>query len=135
MSTPRLRIETTMAVLGIAADTEAEICIPKFDPSTPCANRPRKESFMSGTITAKRIVSQPYFSMICVLSLIFVLPRYGGVALMIGSACVLSAYAAVLPEQFRSRNGSMKTATCLVAAAWVAAAIITAMTLMGEIQG
>ena len=90
---------------------------------------------MSGTATAKRVVTHPFFSMICVLSLFFILPRYGGVAVMIGSASVLSVYVAVLPEQFRSRSGSMTAATCLVAAGWIAAAVITALTLMGEIQG
>jgi hypothetical protein len=40
-----------------------------------------------------------------------------------------------LPESFRSRSGSMMTASCLVAAMWVAAAVITVLTLMGEIQG
>jgi hypothetical protein len=39
-----------------------------------------------------------------------------------------------LPESFRSRSGSMMTATCLVAAMWVAAAVI-ALTLMREIRG
>ncbi len=90
---------------------------------------------MSGTITAKNVFTHPYFSMICFLSLLFILPRYGGIiAVMVGCASVLSAYVAVLPEQFRSRSGSMMTATCLVAAMWVGAAVITAMTLMGEIR-
>jgi len=56
-------------------------------------------------------------------------------AVMIGCATGLSAYVAVLPESFRSRSGSMVPATCLVAAMWVAAAVITVLTLMGEIQG
>ena len=89
---------------------------------------------MSGTITAKKVVTHPYFSMICVLSLFFILPRYGSMAVMVGCASILSAYVAVLPEHFRSRSGSMMAATCLVAAMWVAAAVITALTLMGEIQ-
>lgn len=53
---------------------------------------------------------------------------------MLACASVLSAYIAVLPEQFRSRNGSMTTATCLVTAIWIAAVVLTAMTLMGEIR-
>ncbi len=89
---------------------------------------------MSGTITAKKVFTHPYFSMICVLSLFLILPRYGGIAVMVGCASVLSAYVAVLPEQFRSRSGSMMTATCLATAMWVGAAVITAMTLMGEIR-
>ncbi len=89
---------------------------------------------MSGTITAKKVFTHPYFSMMCCLSLLFILPRYGAIAVMVGCATVLSAYVAVLPEQFRSRSGSMMTATCLVTAMWVGAAVITAMTLMGEIR-
>ena len=54
---------------------------------------------------------------------------------MVGFAVILSAYVAVLPEQFRSRSGSMVAATCLVAGMWMAAAVITALTLMGEIRG
>ena len=90
---------------------------------------------MSGTITAKKVVTHPYFSMICFLSLFFILPRYGSIAFMVACAGILSVYVAVLPESFRSRSGSMVTATYLVAAMWVAAAVITALTLMGEIRG
>lgn len=90
---------------------------------------------MSGTITAKKIVTDPYFSMICFLSVCFILPRYGGIAVMVACASILSALVAVSPEHFRSRSGSMMAATCLVAAMWVAAAVITALTLMGEIRG
>ncbi len=90
---------------------------------------------MSGTITAKKALTHPYFSVICVLSLFFFIwPRYGNMAVMVFCASILSAYVAVLPESFRSRSGSMMTASCLVAAMWVAAAVITALTLMGEIQ-
>ena len=71
---------------------------------------------MSETITVKKVVTHPYFAMICFLSLFFILPRYGGVAVMVGSASILSVLVAVLPEQFRSRSGSMMAATCLVAA-------------------
>ena len=90
---------------------------------------------MSGTITAKKVVTHPYFSMICVVALFVILPRYGSMAVMVGCASILSAYVAVLPEHFRSRSGSMMTATCLVAAMWVAAAVITAVTLMEKIRG
>ena len=89
---------------------------------------------MSGTITAKKVFTHPYSSMICALSVFFILPRYGSIAVMVGCASMLSAYVAVLPESFCSRSGSMMTAYCLVAALWVAAAVITALTLMGEIQ-
>lgn len=89
---------------------------------------------MSETMTAKKVVTHPYFSITCVLSLFFILPRYGSVALMVGCASILSAYVAELPESFRIRSGSMVAATGLVAAMWVAVAIITALTVMGEIQ-
>ena len=87
---------------------------------------------MSEAITAKKVVTHPYYSMICSLCILFLLPRYGGIAVMVGCASVLSAYVAVVPEQFRSRSGSMTTAICLVAFMWVAAAVITAMTLTGQ---
>ena len=90
---------------------------------------------MSETITVKKVVTHPYFAMICFLSLCFILPRYGGIiATIVGCASILSVLVAVLPEQFRSRRGSMVAATCLVAAMWVGAAVITALTLMGEIR-
>lgn len=90
---------------------------------------------MSGTITAKRVLTHPLFSMICVLALFFFIwPRYGNMAAMIFCAGILSAYVAVLPDYFRSRRGSLIPAICLVAAGWLIAAVTTAMTLMGEIQ-
>lgn len=89
---------------------------------------------MSGTITAKKIITHPYFAMIYVLSLFFILPRYGSIAVMVGCASGLSALVAVMPERFRSRSGSMMAATCLVSAMWAGAAVITALTLMGEIR-
>lgn len=89
---------------------------------------------MSGTITAKKVVTHPYFAMLCILCLFFVLPRYGSMAVMVGCATWLSAYVAVSPESFRSRSGSLRMALGLVAALWAAAAVIAALTLMGEIQ-
>lgn len=90
---------------------------------------------MSESITAKRVVTHPFFSMLAVLFLIFILPPYGSAAVTVGGAALLSAYVATMPESFRSRSGSMAPATCLVAALWVAAAIVTALTLMGELRG
>ncbi len=89
---------------------------------------------MNRTIAAKKVVTHPYLLMICVLSLFFILPQYGSMVVMVGCASILSAYVAVLPEHFRSRSGSMMAATCLAAAFWVAATVITALTLMGEIR-
>ncbi|TXT32558.1 MAG: hypothetical protein FD138_2047, partial [Planctomycetota bacterium] len=46
---------------------------------------------MNQTITAKKVVTHPYFALICFLSLWLILPRYGGAAaMMIGSAGLLS---------------------------------------------
>ena len=90
---------------------------------------------MSQTITLKKVVTHPCFALISFLSLSFILPRYGGAAaMMVGCASVLSVLGAVLPEQFRSRSGSMMAATCLVAVLWVGAVVITALTLMGVIR-
>jgi hypothetical protein len=89
---------------------------------------------MSETITVKRVVTHPYFALICFVSLLFILPRYGGIAFTVGCAGMLSVLVAVLPEHFRSRSGSLMAATCLVVAMWMGAAVITALTLMGEIR-
>jgi hypothetical protein len=89
---------------------------------------------MSGTITTKNVFTHPYFALGCFICVCFVLPRYGGITVMVGCASVLTALVAALPDSFRSRSGSMVAAKCLVAAMWVAAAVITALTLTGEIQ-
>ena len=93
---------------------------------------------MSGTNTAKKIVSTPFFSLIFFLSVCFILPRYGGqygrIAIMVACASLLSVHITVLPELYRSRSGSMGAAICLTAIMWVGSAVITALTLMGEIR-
>jgi len=89
---------------------------------------------MSETITVKKVVTHPYFAMICFLCVCFILPRYSPIATLVVCASILSVLVAVLPEQFRSRSGSMMAANCLVAAMWVAAAVITALRLMEEIR-
>ncbi len=89
---------------------------------------------MSETVTMKKFVTHPFLGMVCFISICFILPRYAGsIATMVASASILSFLVAVLPEQFRSRSGSMMAATCLVAALWVATAVITSLTLMGVI--
>ena len=90
---------------------------------------------MTEAITVKKVVTQPFFAMTCFLLVCFILPRYGGgIATMVGCAGILSVHVAVLPEQFRSRSGSLMPATCLVAVLWAFASVITAQTLMGEIR-
>lgn len=88
---------------------------------------------MSASLAAKKVLTAPYFSMLCFLAVLFVLPPYGYVAVMIGCASVLSAYVAALPNSFRSRSGSLLAAYCLVATMWAGAAVVMALTLMGEI--
>jgi hypothetical protein len=91
-------------------------------------------SAVLATITPRKIVTHPYFSMVCALSVLFILPRYGSAAVMVGCAGMLSAYVMLLPDRFRSRSGSLTAAVCLVTAMWIAAAVIAALTLMGGLQ-
>jgi hypothetical protein len=89
---------------------------------------------MTETITLKKCITHPIFSLAFFLSACYFLPFYCGSAVtIVASASVLSAYVSVSPELFRSRSGSMMTAICLVVAMWVGAAVIVAMTLIGEI--
>ena len=90
---------------------------------------------MSATLTVKKVVTHPYFAFVCFIAVCFILPRFGSVAVMFGSAAVLSVFVAVLPVHFRTRSGSLRTAACLVAATWAGAVVITAMTLTGAIRG
>ena len=90
---------------------------------------------MSETVTLKKFITHPNFSLAFFISACCILPIYFGSAVtLVACASVLSAYVWVLPEMFRSRSGTLITATCLVTAMWIAAVVITAMTLMGEIR-
>lgn len=100
-----------------------------------CVIKLRREIIVGDTITARPILAQTQFSLLCFLLVFFVLPRYGSVAVMAGCASALTALVAMTPESFRSRNGSMVTAACLVGALWVAAGLIAGLTLMVWIQG
>lgn len=90
---------------------------------------------MHGTMTSRQVVTHPYFALICFLAVTLVLPQFGGMAVMVGCAGLLSMLVAVSPEQYRTRNGSLKTAMGLLAAMWLAAALITAMILTGTVRG
>ncbi len=90
---------------------------------------------MQTTTILKRTLTNPYFSLACFLAVWFVLPRFGGVAVMVGCAGILSAFISAQPERFRSRSGSMLLATGLVIAMWIAAAVVTALTLGGALHG
>ncbi|HYG34603.1 MAG TPA: hypothetical protein VEC99_07465 [Clostridia bacterium] len=88
---------------------------------------------MQTSNSLKKIVAHPCFAVAAVLAMSFILPRFGTVAMMVGCATVVSVYVAALPESFRSRSGSLRMAVCLVAAMWLGAAVVTTLTLMGEI--
>ena len=90
---------------------------------------------MHGTMTAKQVVTNPYFSLICFLAMTYLLPQFGGIAVMVGCAGLLSILIAVSPDQYRTRNGSLWTAIGLLAAMWIGAALITAMILTGAVRG
>jgi hypothetical protein len=57
-------------------------------------------------------------------------PVLGNIGMAVGPAMGLTIGLALIPEDFRSRSGSLTPAVWLVAAMWVAAAVITALTLI-----
>ena len=90
---------------------------------------------MSETITLKRFLTHPNFLLAFFISVCCILPIYFGSAVtMFACVSVMTAFVAVLPEQFRSRNGSIATAICLVTAMWIAEVVLAAMTLMGQVR-
>jgi type II secretory pathway component PulF len=83
---------------------------------------------MNKTITAKRVITYPYFSLVCFFALCFALPRFAGTAItMVSCANLLTALVMATAKSFRSRSGSKTTAICLAAVMWVAAAAIALM--------
>jgi hypothetical protein len=90
---------------------------------------------MSESITLKQLITHAHSSLAFFIAVCCILPIYCGSAVtMIACASVMSAYVSVITEQFRSRSGSLKTAACLVMAMWTGVAVITAMTLSGELR-
>ena len=92
---------------------------------------------MQTTITLKKTVAHPYFSLVCVLAAFFVwdyLPRFGGAVVMVACAGGLSILVWAQPESFRGRGGSMRLAMCLVIAMWTGAAVVAALALAGELH-
>ena len=70
---------------------------------------------------------------------IYVLPElapspYDGVMRIVGAAASFSACVALFPQSLRSRSGSLAPALCLSAALWVAAIVVTVLSLLGEIS-
>lgn len=92
-------------------------------------------SVLQATFPLRRIVGHPCFGWGGVLVLFFILPRFGGIAVMVGCAVLLSAFVWAQPERFRSRSGSMRLASGLVIGMWVAAAVVAALALAGGAQG
>ena len=86
---------------------------------------------MNKPLPFKQVVEHPFFGLACFVAILFVLPRYGLAAMMIGCALVLAAYLAVNPDRFRSRSGSLKVAVCLVTAVWMAAVVLVWLSLTG----
>jgi hypothetical protein len=71
----------------------------------------------------KSTVAHPLFSLACVVSLFFILPRFGEGAGVVGAAAILSVYVLSLPDRFRSRSGSLKPAVYLVLWMWILAVV------------
>lgn len=80
----------------------------------------------------KKLVDNPNFSLLSFVAICVILPRFGAAPMMVGCAAVLSACVSANPEQFRSRSGSLTTAMAFVAAIWVAAAVLTVLSLTGQ---
>jgi hypothetical protein len=70
------------------------------------------------------IVEHPAFSLVVVMAILFILPRFGETPTLVSCALTLTAYVAALPNQFRARNGSLKLACALVAFLWAAATLV-----------
>lgn len=89
---------------------------------------------MNKPLRFNNVVEHPFFGLACFVAILFVLPRYGLTAVMIGCALVLGAYVAAIPDRFRSRSGSLTAAVCLVAAMWMAATVLVWLSLMGKLH-
>jgi urea transporter len=79
---------------------------------------------MKKPLSSTKVVEHPFFGLACFVAILFVLPRYGLAAMMIGCASVLATYVAAIPDRFRTRNGSLTAAVCLVTAMWAAAMVL-----------
>ena len=89
---------------------------------------------MKTTESLKSVMEHPYFALVCAMCMLFVLPRYGCVVTMVGCATALSVYVAVFPDRFRGRSGSLTLAGLLLTTMWILAAIITVLSLTGQLQ-
>lgn len=89
---------------------------------------------MNKPLPFKKVVEHPFFGLACFVAILFVLPRYGPAAMMIGCAVVLAAYVAVNPDRFRTRSSSLTAAVCLVTVMWMAAMLLLWQSLMGKLH-
>lgn len=78
-----------------------------------------------------KTAAHPLFPLACVVMTFFVLPRFGGVAMTLGCAWMVTAQLGANPEIWRSRSGSLKPALGLVAFMWLAAAAVGVLSLRG----
>jgi hypothetical protein len=64
---------------------------------------------------SKKCPGEATYSALLVVVLLLVLPYFGAVAMMIGSAVGLAGYVFLMPDHFRTRSGSLAPAIVLVA--------------------
>ena len=79
-------------------------------------------------------MEHPSFTLVCVLGVLFVLPRLGVVAVMVGCAAILTALVWARPEHYRGRRGTMLLAICLVVAMWLAALAVALLAFAGGLS-
>ncbi len=89
---------------------------------------------MNKPLPLKNLVEHPFFGLACFVAILFVLPRYGAAAMMIGCTLVLAAYAAAIPDRFRSRSGSLTAAVCLLTVMWMAAVVLVWLSVTGRLH-
>lgn len=82
----------------------------------------------------KQTISQPYFTMVCTLTILFVLPRFGAAFTLLGCTTLLSWLIWVQPDSYRTRSGSLKLALGLVAAMFLGAAVVGVAEWIGQLE-
>jgi hypothetical protein len=82
------------------------------------------------TDVLKSTVTHPLFALACVVTLFYILPRFGEPAFAVGAAAILTVQVLALPDSFRSRGGSLIPAVCLVLALWILAGVVGAVAVI-----
>jgi hypothetical protein len=74
-------------------------------------------------------ISEEAFSAGLIVVLLLILPQFGAVAMVVGSAIGMAAYLHLFPERFRTRSGSLAVGAILVAilAAIAVAAVVISL--------